>query len=878
MAFGLKNVIEAFIGTCSDRRLKEIRPICDSIILTKDKMINLSESEIREKTNKFKEAIKEKTKSNNLIIEAFVLIMEVIKRNLNINPFKVQIMGALILDQGGIAEMKTGEGKTLVAVMAAYVNALNENGVHIVTVNDYLAKRDKEWMEKVYVYSGLSVDCILHEMNDNERKEKYTKDVIYATNNELGFDYLRDNMVIRKEDRVQKKLNFAIIDEVDSILIDEARTPLIISGKGEKSTETYNNVEKFVCKLKHITIAENDDKEDSDEKFKKYDYIVEEKAKTSTLTESGVKKVEDFFGLKNLSDISNMTLSHHINQAIKAHGNMKRDIDYVVKNGEIWIVDEFTGRIMQGRRYSDGLHQAIEAKEKVKVRNESKVLATITFQNYFRLYKKLSGMTGTAHTEENEFQEIYHLDVVKIPTNKPLIRFDKPDVIYKTEKAKFKAVAEKTEKIHKTGQPLLVGTVSIEKSELLSNMLKKRGIRHNVLNAKFHEKEAEIIAQAGKKFAVTIATNMAGRGTDIILGGNAEFMAKKEMKRLGFSNDTISLCTSFVEIKDKEILNAKEKFNNLLKYFEEQTNKEQEEIKKLGGLYIIGTERHESRRIDNQLRGRSGRQGDPGYSRFYLSLEDNLMRLFGSQKIANVMNMLKMNDDEAIESKMVSNAIENAQKKVESHNFDIRKHVIQYDDVNNQQREIIYKQRNVVLNGKNIKENIVNIFDNLIEKILNLFIFDNQKPKNWNWIEMRKYFEEIFFVTSEKEFKPENYDFKKKTMNRNILKENLMKIVKEKYEEREKMFGEKIREIERIILLHAVDEKWIEHIDNMEQLKHGIHLQSYAQKDPIVEYKFEGMKMFNEMVESIKENTVKCLFNFKIDEHSSTLNLTNYII
>ncbi|MBR2916993.1 MAG: preprotein translocase subunit SecA, partial [Clostridia bacterium] len=702
----IKSIVEKIIGSYSDRELKRITPIMEQVLALESKMESLSDSELSAMTPAFKERLNNGETLDDILPEAFAVVREASWRVLGMKHFPVQIIGGIVLHQGRIAEMKTGEGKTLVATLPAYLNALSGKGVHIVTVNDYLAKRDSEWMGKLYNFLGLSVGLIIHEKDNNERKEAYACDITYGTNNEMGFDYLRDNMVIYKERRVQRGHSFAIVDEVDSILIDEARTPLIISGVGDKSTALYSQADLFVKGLKCKKVTETDAKQEFEELYEGFDYVVDEKARTATLTPQGVKKAETAFNLENLTDPSNMTISHHINQALKAHGIMQRDIDYVVKDGQVIIVDEFTGRMMLGRRYSDGLHQAIEAKEGVKVENESKTLATITFQNFFRLYDKLSGMTGTAQTEEDEFQEIYKLDVIVIPTNKPLMREDLPDLIYMTEKGKFDAVVEETLEANKKGQPVLIGTISIEKSETLSALLKRKGIKHNVLNAKHHEKEAEIVAQAGQKGAVTIATNMAGRGTDIVLGGNSEFMAKSEMARLGYSEELISEATAFSETDNEEIIEARNKFRELNEKYKAEIAPLQKEVLEAGGLYIIGTERHESRRIDNQLRGRSGRQGDKGKSRFYLSLEDDLMRLFASDRIERVMSMVGFTESEAIESRMVTGAIETAQSRVEGRNFDIRKHVLQYDDINNQQREMIYTQRNEVLDGIDISESI----------------------------------------------------------------------------------------------------------------------------------------------------------------------------
>ena len=773
--------------------------------------------------------------------------------------FRVQVIGGIVLHQGRIAEMKTGEGKTLVATLPAYLNALTGKGVHIVTVNDYLAKRDSEWMGKLYSFLGLSVGLIIHEKDNAERRAAYAADITYGTNNEMGFDYLRDNMVIYKENRVQRGHHYAIVDEVDSILIDEARTPLIISGMGDKSTALYDQADIFAKSLKCRRVVETDSKEEDEEVYGDVDYVVDEKAKTAVLTPEGVKKAERAFNVDNLTDPDNMTISHHINQAIKANGIMRRDKDYVVKDGQVIIVDEFTGRLMFGRRYSDGLHQAIEAKEGVKVENESKTLATITFQNFFRLYSKLSGMTGTAQTEEDEFQEIYKLDVVVIPTNKPLKREDLPDLIYKTEKAKFNAVIEEVVKAHEKGQPVLIGTVSIEKSEQLSAMLKRRGIKHNVLNAKMHEKEAEIIAQAGKKGAVTIATNMAGRGTDIVLGGNAEFLAKKEMERLGFTPEQIVQATGFAETDDEEVINARNTFRELNNKYKAEIEPEQKEVLEAGGLYIIGTERHESRRIDNQLRGRAGRQGDVGKSRFFLSLEDDLMRLFAADKINRIMEMVGFEEDEAIESKLVSNSIETAQQRVEGRNFDIRKHVLNYDDVNNQQREIIYKQRNDVLDDADLRPTILNMMRSVIENIITRNTGGAADAEEWQWDSIKEQLNEEFMPFDEGDYDFDAHDIDHMTVE--SLTEIMTEKAEERYKEREAMFGDNMREVERVILLRVVDAKWMDHIDSMEQLRQGINLRAYAQRDPVIEYKFEAMDMFEEMIAVIKEETIKYLFH-----------------
>ena len=858
---GFKGMIEKIIGTYSDRELKKIYPIADSVMALEKTMEAKTDSELRAMTDEFKERLKNGETTDDILPEAFAVCREASWRVLGMKHFKVQVIGGIVLHQGRIAEMKTGEGKTLVATLPAYLNALTGEGVHIVTVNDYLAKRDSEWMGKLYNFLGLSVGLVIHEKENAERKEAYAADITYGTNNEMGFDYLRDNMVIYKENRVQRGHAFAIVDEVDSILIDEARTPLIISGIGDKSTDMYVTADRFAKTLKHKTVVETDSKTEveDDHDYDDFDYIVDEKANTAMLTPRGVKKAEEFFNIENLTDPENMTISHHINQAIKAIGVMKRDKDYVVKDGEVIIVDEFTGRMMFGRRYSDGLHQAIEAKEGVTVENESKTLATITFQNFFRLYHKLSGMTGTAQTEEEEFQEIYSLDVIVIPTNMPLVRDDMPDSIYKTELSKFNAVIEETLKAHEKGQPVLIGTVSIEKSEALSKMLKKKGIQHNVLNAKFHDKEAEIVAQAGKKGAVTIATNMAGRGTDIVLGGNAEFMAKAEMEKQGFTDELIVQATGFAETTDEEILNARKIYRELYDKYKAEIVPEQKEVLEAGGLYIIGTERHESRRIDNQLRGRSGRQGDVGSSRFYLSLEDDLMRLFAPDRINRIMDTFGFDEGEAIESNMLSNAIETAQERVEGRNFDIRRHVLQYDDVNNQQREMIYEQRNMVLDGKDISENIRNMIRDTLTNVIARYSASSDNPEEWDWNGLKEHINSVCG-----ELPNETFDISENEldhMTRDSLHERLLEYANAKYEAKEADFGDVIRDVERIILLRVVDQKWMDHIDNMEQLRQGINLRAYAQRDPVIEYKFEAMDMFEEMIDSIKEDTVSYLFH-----------------
>jgi len=857
--------VEKIIGSYSDRELKRIYPIVDKIEALEPEMKKLTDSQLKAKTQEFKDRLGAGETLDDILPEAFAVVREASVRMLGMRHFRVQLIGGIVLHQGRIAEMKTGEGKTLVATLPVYLNALSGKGVHVVTVNDYLAKRDSEQMGKIYNFLGLTVGLIVHDMDNDQRRRAYNCDITYGTNNELGFDYLRDNMVIYKEDMVQRELNYAIVDEVDSILIDEARTPLIISGVGDKSTDLYKKANSFAMKLKAKVIKQMDDKVDSDEVFDE-DYIVDEKAHTVVLTANGIKKAEQYFGIENLSDPENMTISHHINQAIKAHGLMKNEKDYVVKDGEVIIVDEFTGRLMYGRRYSDGLHQAIEAKEGVKVERESKTLATITFQNYFRMYSKLAGMTGTALTEENEFNTIYKLDVIVIPTNKEMIRKDYPDVVYKNEAGKFKAVIEEIAECHKRGQPVLIGTITIEKSELLSGMLKRRGIPHQVLNAKYHEKEAEIIAQAGKYGAVTIATNMAGRGTDIVLGGNSEFMAKQEMRKLGYSEELISASTSFNDTDDELILEARSRFKELNDKFKQITNAEREKVVAAGGLHIIGTERHESRRIDNQLRGRSGRQGDPGSSRFYISLEDDLMRLFGSERLTSIVNALGLEDDQPIEHKMLSNAIENAQKKVEGRNFDVRKRVLQYDDVMNKQREVIYAQRKTVLNGDNLRDYFLKMFESVIDGMIQTYCAEEEYAENWDWDSMIAYLESVFLPQGALQLSEEE----KASFDKVDLKEKLMDIVHKIYEYKEKDLGtELMRELERVVLLKVVDEKWMDHIDAMDQLKHGIGLRAYGQRDPVIEYKFEGFQMFEEMIKSIQEDSIRLLVRSRIDkEHA----------
>ena len=844
----------------SEKEVKRIMPLVDEINALEEKISKLSDDELRHKTVEFKERLANGATLDDLLPESFAVVREASKRVLGLRHFDVQLIGGIILHQGRIAEMKTGEGKTLVATLPAYLNALTGEGVHVITVNDYLAKRDSEWMGKVYRFLGLSVGLIIAGMKPNEKQEAYNCDITYGTNNEYGFDYLRDNMVIYKNQLVQRKLNYAIVDEIDSILIDEARTPLIISGRANKSSDLYKRADTFVRKLEAKVIVEEDIKDEAQAKDNEnYDYIVDLKAKSASLTQKGIEKAEKEFGLENFNDIENSELVHNVNQALRAYGIMKKDIDYIVKDGEVLIVDEFTGRIMYGRRYNNGLHQAIEAKEKVKIADESKTLATITFQNYFRMYEKLSGMTGTAMTEEAEFQEIYKLDVIEIPTNKPLAREDESDIIYKNERAKFKAVIEDIKASHAIGQPVLVGTVSIEKSERLSQLLTKEGIKHTVLNAKQHEKEAEIVAQAGKFGAVTIATNMAGRGTDIMLGGNSEYLAKQEMKKLGYTDELIEQATAFNETTDEEILSARAKYKELEKRFENEIKEEKDKVIAAGGLKIIGTERHESRRIDNQLRGRAGRQGDPGNSKFYIGLDDDLMKIFGGNAITKVYDTLGTDEDMPIQSKMLSGVIENAQKKVEGKNFSIRKNVLSYDDVMNVQREIIYKQRREVLDGENMKDNILKMMEYAVESVVSTYSVENELVVEEPFmLELSN----VLGITTEAGLKEND------KVNAQDLIEKLKKIVLEKYENKEKEIGsEELREIERVIMLKTVDELWMEHIDNMDELKNGIGLRAYGQKDPVVQYRIEGFEMFDAMVNDIKIQVATILLHLEKREN-----------
>ncbi|MDR3120489.1 MAG: preprotein translocase subunit SecA [Clostridiales bacterium] len=856
-----KNLIEKIIGTYSKRELKRLYPIVDEIEARGEETERLSDDDLRAKTAEFRRRLVAGDTLDDILPEAYAVVREAARRVLGMKHFRVQLLAGVVLHQGRIAEMKTGEGKTLTATLPVYLNALEGKGVHVVSVNDYLVKRDSEWMGKVYTFLGLTVGLIVHDKDNAARKEAYACDITYGTNNEIGFDYLRDNMVTYKENMVQRGLSYAIVDEVDSILVDEARTPLIISGAGEKSTDLYKKADSFAKRLTAKVLVESDEKQSQEDVAE--DYIVDEKANTATITERGIRKAESFFGIENLSDMENITLSHHINQAIKANGTMKRDREYVVKDGEVIIVDEFTGRLMYGRRYSDGLHQAIEAKEGVNVERESKTLATITFQNLFRLYKKLAGMTGTALTEEQEFQEIYKLDVVEVPTNMPMIREDQPDCVLKTEKGKFDVVIEEIVSRHEKGQPVLIGTISIEKSELLSSMLRRRGVRHEVLNAKFHEREAEIIAQAGKYQAVTIATNMAGRGTDIVLGGNAEFLAKQDMRKAGFDEELIAASNSFNETDDPLVLAARERFNELYRQHKTQTDTERQKVIGAGGLCILGTERHESRRIDNQLRGRSGRQGDPGESKFFISLEDDLMRLFGSERMTGIVDALGLREDEPIEHRMLSNAVESAQRRVEGRNFSIRKHVLQYDDVMNQQREVIYAERQRVLNGENLRDSYTKMADGAIDGIIKAHTGNGAFVDDWDLVGMNNYAASLRLPSGL--FTVEQAEREEITTEK--LKSKALEKIEWLYQEKERELSPEImREIERVVLLRVVDEKWMDHIDAMDQLRHGISMRAYAQRDPVIEYKFEGFEMFEQMTKSISEDALSLILRAKIQK------------
>ncbi len=839
----MMSLLAKILGSFNDREVKRLFKTVRRIEALEGSMQQLSDEALRKKTDEFKSALAKDKTVDDLLPEAFAVVREAAGRTLGMKHFPVQLLGGIVLHQGRIAEMKTGEGKTLVATLPVYLNALEGKGVHVVTVNDYLAKRDMEWMGKIYNFLGLSVGCVIHGISNEERKQAYDADITYGTNNEFGFDYLRDNMVIYKEEMVQRDLHYAIVDEVDSILIDEARTPLIISGAGEKSTKLYSLVDQFVRRLKQ------------DE-----DFTVDEKAHTVVLTDDAVRKAENYFGIDNLADPENMEVSHHINQALKAHNLMKLDRDYVVKDGEIVIVDEFTGRLMFGRRYSDGLHQAIEAKEGLEVQRESRTLATITLQNYFRMYRKLAGMTGTAKTEEEEFKHIYNMDVVVVPTNKKIQRTDLPDSVYKTQEGKFRAVVRQIAEKHQKGQPVLVGTISIENSELLSKLLKKQGIAHEVLNAKHHEREAEIVSQAGRLGAVTIATNMAGRGTDIVLGGNPEFMAKKELKRKGYGEGILSMITSLAPITDEKIIEAKKLYQEIYERVKKTTDKEHEQVIAVGGLHIVGTERHESRRIDNQLRGRSGRQGDPGASQFFISLEDDLMRLFGSDKIKGIVEKLGMDDDEPIEAGILSKSIESAQKRVEGRNFSIRKHVLQYDDVMNKQREVMYEERKRVLEGEDLREHIMGMLEGLVNQGIALYTGEAKYPEEWDLKGLGDYLYTLFLPKGSLQFDAIE------ELTKEDLKEKVMTIAEQMYRAKEQEIGEeRMRELERVILLRVVDSKWMDHIDAMDQLRQGIGLRAYGQEDPVRAYQVEGFDMFEAMIKSIHEDTVRYLFHVTVE-------------
>jgi preprotein translocase subunit SecA len=856
-------LIQKIFGTYSQRELKSIYPIADKIEALEEEYRALTDEQLQAKTPEFKQRLQQGETLDDILPEAFAAVREAADRVLGLRPYRVQLIGGIVLHQGRIAEMKTGEGKTLVATLPAYLNALTGNGVHIVTVNDYLAKRDSEWMGKVHRFMGLTVGLIIHDLTKEERQAAYAADITYGTNNEMGFDYLRDNMAIYKNEQVQRGHSFAIVDEVDSILIDEARTPLIISGMGEKSTQLYDMAEAFSCRLKKYVVAETDDKAAEDESLDA-DYIVDEKARTATLTARGIAKAEEFFHLENLSDPENSTIAHHINQAIKAHGTMKRDVDYVVKDGEIIIVDEFTGRLMFGRRYSEGLHQAIEAKEHVSVQRESKTLATITFQNYFRLYSKLSGMTGTAMTEEEEFATIYKLDIVEIPTNRPVVRIDNEDAVYKTEQGKYRAVIRQVKECHEKGQPVLVGTVSIEKNELLSRMLTKEGIKHNLLNAKNHEKEAEIVAQAGQFGAVTVATNMAGRGTDIMLGGNAEYMATNDLRKAGYTDEVIADATGYAETDNSEILEARQMFADKLRQHKEEISGEADRVRQAGGLFIIGTERHDSRRIDNQLRGRAGRQGDPGETRFYISLEDDLMRLFGGERVQAAMERMKIDEDMPIESKMLTRSIQQAQTTVESRNFQARKSVLEYDDVMNKQREIIYGQRRQVLEGMDVKDVIMNMMNTSITHLVQNAFSGVHHLDMTSCQELLRQVEGLYFPKYAVRFSQEQLD----AMDAQAVTDAFTQAAAAYYQQKEDEFTPPVmREVERVVLLRVVDEYWMEHIDAMSDLRQGIRLRAYAQTDPIIAYKKESLEMFEEMIAAIQDETVRRLYSVRLQKN-----------
>ena len=850
-------ILTKLFGTRSQREVKRIQPFVDEILQLEEEYKNLSEEALKAKTGEFKQRLEDGEDLEDLLPEAFAAIREAADRVLGMRPYPVQLIGGIVLHQGRIAEMKTGEGKTLVAILPCYLNALEGKGVHVVTVNEYLAKRDSEWMGKVYRYMGLSVGLVIPGMTPAQRREAYAADITYCTNNELGFDYLRDNMAIYKSEMVQRGHHFAIVDEVDSILIDEARTPLIISGQGEQSSKLYEMADYFVSTLRKQVFAKTDEKEVQDDYD--CDYFVDEKSRTVSLTAAGIAKAEKYFGVENLADAENATLSHHINQAMKARGVMKRDIDYVIKDGQVIIVDEFTGRLMYGRRYNEGLHQAIEAKEGVQVASESRTLATITFQNFFRLYDKLSGMTGTALTEEEEFGTIYRLDVVEIPTNRPVIRQDHTDAIYKTELGKYRAIINQVKACHEKGQPVLVGTVSIEKSELLSKLLKKEGIRHAVLNAKYHEMEAQIVAQAGKLGAVTIATNMAGRGTDIMLGGNAEYLAKSELRKQELPEELLREADSYAETTDPEVLAIRRHYAQLLDKYKNEIKSEAEAVRAAGGLFIIGTERHESRRIDNQLRGRAGRQGDPGESRFYLSFQDDLMRLFSSDRIMAMMDSLGMDEDTPIDQKMVTNAVENAQKSVESRNFRSRKSVLEYDDVMNTQREVIYGQRQKVLDGESLRDNILSMLSGVVETTVSSALGEaGGKCNGENLAELGRYFEGVYMA-------PNTLQEDLLGLSAGAVTEKILEICTANYDRKEAQYGEKtMRELERVVMLRVVDEYWMDHIDAMDDLKQGIGLRAYGQHDPVIAYKEEGFEMFHAMIQAVREETVRRMFMVRL--------------
>ncbi|MBQ7485401.1 MAG: preprotein translocase subunit SecA [Oscillospiraceae bacterium] len=856
-------LLKKIFGTYSERELKSIYPIADQIEALAEEYHAMTDAQLQAKTPEFKARLADGETLDDILPEAFATVREAADRVLGLRPYRVQLIGGIVLHQGRIAEMKTGEGKTLVATLPAYLNALTGRGVHIVTVNDYLAKRDSEWMGKVHRFLGLTVGLIIHDLDKKERQDAYAADITYGTNNEMGFDYLRDNMALYANEQVQRGHNFAIVDEVDSILIDEARTPLIISGMGDKSTQLYDMAENFACRLKKYVVAETDDKVEEDADIDA-DYVVDEKGKHVTLTARGVKKAEEYFHLENLSDPENSTIAHHINQAIRAHGIMKKDVDYVVKDGEIIIVDEFTGRLMFGRRYSEGLHQAIEAKEHVSVQRESKTLATITFQNYFRLYSKLSGMTGTALTEEEEFATIYKLDIIEIPTNRPIARVDNEDAVYKTERGKFRAVIEQVKACHEKGQPVLVGTVSIEKNELLGQMLTRAGIKHNLLNAKNHEREAEIVAQAGKPGAVTVATNMAGRGTDIMLGGNAEYLATADLRKAGLSDELIAEATGYAETDNEEILSARKLFAEKLAQHKAEIAGEAEKVREAGGLFIIGTERHDSRRIDNQLRGRSGRQGDPGETRFYISLEDDLMRLFGGDRVTAVMERMNIDEDTPIENKMLSRAIEQAQTTVESRNFQSRKSVLEYDDVMNKQREIIYDQRKQVLDGMDVKDVIMNMMRNAIASHVNGAFLARTHLDAEGAREVLRGAEGIYFPKYAVRLDPQELD----TLSAEDVIDRFCTAAEAFYEKKEQELTSPVmRELERVIMLRVVDEYWMDHIDAMADLRQGIRLRAYAQTDPVIAYKKESLEMFEEMIAAIQEETVRRIYSVRLRQN-----------